>query len=212
MFGDDAHANPRRECDGHPGAGTGGHFLRGVPAEHLASGQDTGEADNGEGGEAEWQWHGGRGGLLMEGGIECVDGVDAGQKCGDMAGPAGQLFELHPHPADHDHGEKDRLPERLHGGHVVGQHGDHQPQPQERERYEEENPRKLERVRRPVGFVNPMGQDNLHHQRAKDDDAANDHGADDDAAGRGRKQAVAPPYAALALTDHGGGHAEAGAA
>ncbi len=128
-----------------------------------------------------------------------------------MLGPSRQAFDAHGHAPDDEHWKEDGLTEGLHGGHVVGQHGNDQAEPEKGEGDKRERDPQVEEV---VGkrHADPHRQDDLEHGRRDQNDVAGRQRTQNELKRGDRRDAVAPPYAALALAHHGGRKAEACAA
>ena len=108
-------------------------------------------------------------------------------------------------------GRKMACPKRLNGGHGPGEHRDDKPHPEEGEADGGKRNQFAKRVRGKRRPVKAPREAELEKDREKHDDVSGNHGADDEAgSGRGQ-ETVTPPDAALALADHAGGHAKAGA-
>ena len=114
-------------------------------------------------------------------------------------------------PADDEHRQKNALPERLHGGHVVRQGRDHQPEPDQRKRDKSKRDEQPERMLR-QGHAHGERQAELQQPRTEDDQVTRHRGAHDKGPRRQRREPITPPHAPLALAHHRGRQPEARAA
>src|ERR1700722_2752056 len=145
-------------------------------------------------------------------GLNRVDGISPRQKACDSLGPRGQHGERHAHAAYHDERKEHALAQRLHGGDIIGERRDQEPQAKEGKSREGKTGRKKRGVFRKGCSISQAGEQDLQGRRGSDEHEAGRQGAGDNGNRRTREKAKAAPEAPFALGDHGCRHAEACAA
>ena len=198
-FGHDADGDPRRERDGDPSlARRCREPLLGVPAEHLRAREASGGADQHERKHAEAC---GAQPVAGDARLQRVDGVPSGKERRQTLRPVRKARERNRDATDDQHRQEDALPERLHRGHVVGHHRNHEAEPDERECDAREREEELERMPR-QRHAEAHGEHELQQSRHDEEKIAGGDRARNERGRRDRRQPVAAPHTPLALAHH----------
>ena len=209
IFREEPDRHPRRERDAEPGfAAARGEALLRVPPEQLRAGKRTRRANQRQREQVEARRCEARAGDRR---LHRFDRIAPRKKRRDVLRPVRQAGQRHGDATDDQHRQEDALPERLHGGNVVGQHRDHEAEPEKRERRQRERHPQIERMPR-QRHPDRDGERELEQSRQYHGHVASGHGAGDQTDCPDGRKAIAPPHAPFALRDHGGRQPEARAA
>ena len=202
-LGSDSYCRPRQQRYDDPSLpGDRRETLLRVPPEETGPGHAAGGADEEQRQHAESR-------VPKTGSHhtrpERLDGVAAWKEGRDMLRPLRQALQRHRHAADDQHRQEDALAERLNGRHVVGHRRNDEAQADEARTTRTLNATKRSNGCRRHRHADRHRQRQLQQSRRQQEQIARDERAGDDAGSRDRREAIAPPDAALAIAHDGVG-------